>query len=83
MAASRLFRPATRLATSRWCSSPLRSSFQPATFSPLLMGKRGYADASDNKVTVRDALNAALAEELAANDKVFLMGEEVAQYNGA
>jgi pyruvate dehydrogenase E1 component beta subunit len=33
--------------------------------------------------TVRDALNEALAEELEANDKVFVMGEEVAQYNGA
>ena len=32
---------------------------------------------------VRDALNEALAEELEANDKVFVLGEEVAQYNGA
>ena len=35
------------------------------------------------KVTIRDALNSALDEELAHNDRVFLMGEEVAQYNGA
>jgi pyruvate dehydrogenase E1 component beta subunit len=34
-------------------------------------------------MTVRDALNEAMAEEMAANDKVFLLGEEVAQYNGA
>ncbi|KAF8430146.1 pyruvate dehydrogenase E1 component beta subunit [Tirmania nivea] len=33
--------------------------------------------------TVRDALNSALAEELEANEKVFILGEEVAQYNGA
>jgi pyruvate dehydrogenase E1 component beta subunit len=33
--------------------------------------------------TVREALNEALAEELEANSKVFVMGEEVAQYNGA
>lgn len=32
---------------------------------------------------MRDALNEALAEELEANDKVFILGEEVAQYNGA
>lgn len=32
---------------------------------------------------MREALNEALAEELEANDKVFLLGEEVAQYNGA
>jgi pyruvate dehydrogenase E1 component beta subunit len=34
-------------------------------------------------VTVRDALNEALAEELEKNEKVFVLGEEVAQYNGA
>jgi pyruvate/2-oxoglutarate/acetoin dehydrogenase E1 component len=28
-------------------------------------------------------LNEALAEELESNDKVFILGEEVAQYNGA
>lgn len=32
---------------------------------------------------MREALNEALAEELEANDKVFILGEEVAQYNGA
>ncbi len=34
-------------------------------------------------MAVRDALNEALAEELEGNDKVFVLGEEVAQYNGA
>lgn len=34
-------------------------------------------------MTVRDALNSALDEELARDPKVFLMGEEVGQYNGA
>jgi pyruvate dehydrogenase E1 component beta subunit len=34
-------------------------------------------------MTVRDALNEALAEELEQDDKVFVLGEEVAQYNGA
>lgn len=32
---------------------------------------------------MREALNEALAEELESNDKVFILGEEVAQYNGA
>jgi len=36
-----------------------------------------------DQVTVRDALNMALDEELARDPKVFLMGEEVALYNGA
>lgn len=34
-------------------------------------------------MTVREALNSALDEELARDEKVFLMGEEVGQYNGA
>jgi hypothetical protein len=34
-------------------------------------------------MTVREALNEAIAEEMEANDKVFILGEEVAQYNGA
>lgn len=36
-----------------------------------------------NKMTVRDALNSAMDEELARDEKVFLMGEEVALYDGA
>ncbi len=33
--------------------------------------------------TVREALREAMAEEMRADEKVFLMGEEVAEYNGA
>ena len=35
------------------------------------------------QITVRDALNSALDEELARDERVFLIGEEVAQYDGA
>ena len=35
------------------------------------------------QITVRDALNTALDEELARDEKVFVIGEEVAQYDGA
>ncbi|MET0336177.1 MAG: pyruvate dehydrogenase complex E1 component subunit beta [Caulobacter sp.] len=35
------------------------------------------------KITVRDALRDAMAEEMRRNPDVFLMGEEVAQYQGA
>merc|ERR1719221_845905 len=35
------------------------------------------------QLTVRDALNQALDEELARDERVFVMGEEVAQYDGA
>lgn len=36
-----------------------------------------------NQVTVRDALNQAMDEEMERDERVFLMGEEVAQYDGA
>src|SRR5438874_9319479 len=35
------------------------------------------------EITMRDALNQALREELARDEAVFLMGEEVAEYQGA
>ncbi|XP_063981894.1 pyruvate dehydrogenase E1 component subunit beta, mitochondrial-like [Diachasmimorpha longicaudata] len=35
------------------------------------------------KLSIRDALNSALDEELANNPTVFIIGEEVAQYDGA
>ena len=34
-------------------------------------------------LTVRDALNQALDEEIEKDERVFLLGEEVAQYDGA
>lgn len=34
-------------------------------------------------MTVREALNAAMEEEMVRDESVFLLGEEVAQYNGA
>ncbi|KAG4302156.1 hypothetical protein PCANB_001547 [Pneumocystis canis] len=46
---------------------------------------RGFSDASSDslQITVRDALNQALIEEMERDEKVFLLGEEVALYNGA
>jgi len=35
------------------------------------------------QVSVRDALNMAMDEELKRDDRVFLIGEEVAEYDGA
>ncbi len=34
-------------------------------------------------MTVRDALNSAIDEEITRDERVFVMGEEVAQYDGA
>ncbi len=35
------------------------------------------------QMTVREALNAAMEEEMLRDDKVYILGEEVARYNGA
>jgi pyruvate dehydrogenase E1 component beta subunit len=39
--------------------------------------------APTTKISVRDALRDAMAEEMRADDRVFVMGEEVAEYQGA
>jgi len=36
-----------------------------------------------SKITYREALNQAMCEEMKKDERVFLMGEEVAEYNGA
>ncbi|GAB1197279.1 thiamine diphosphate-binding protein [Aspergillus pseudonomiae] len=83
MAAPRLFRPAARLLSSR-LSAPRRPAFPQSACAPFILRSRGYATETGVKeVTVRDALNEALAEELETNPKTFILGEEVAQYNGA
>jgi len=69
----------------------MAASARPATFARTALtpafairAARTYsASAATKEYTVRDALNEALAEELESNPKVFVMGEEVAQYNGA
>jgi pyruvate dehydrogenase E1 component beta subunit len=51
--------------------------------SQLLADPEIPADAKLVKQTVRDALRDAMAEEMRRDKTVFLMGEEVAQYQGA
>ena len=36
-----------------------------------------------NQITLREALRDAMAEEMRADPNVFVMGEEVAEYQGA
>lgn len=85
MVIARLARPASRLLSAPRAVTSTNKSLLPATVSlPKVTNRRGYATPSGVKeVAVRDALNEALAEELESNDKVFILGEEVAQYNGA
>lgn len=81
MAAARLFRPASRLLSQP--TTPRSAARSVRRVAPSAIPSiRSYAS-QPQTLTVRDALNEALAEELEQNDKVFLLGEEVAQYNGA
>lgn len=50
------------------------------------MARRTFATtklAAAKSMTVRDALNTALDEEMERDERVFILGEEVAQYDGA
>lgn len=49
---------------------------------PPVFDEAGFAGSS-KEMTVREALRDAMAEELRRDEKVYLMGEEVAEYNGA
>ncbi|EXB40354.1 hypothetical protein L484_017496 [Morus notabilis] len=49
---------------------------------PVASALRHYSSAA-KEMTVREALNSALDEEMSADPKVFLMGEEVGEYQGA
>ncbi|KAI8914117.1 thiamine diphosphate-binding protein [Entophlyctis helioformis] len=54
-----------------------------AARAALAARSRAYASEPSNQLTVRDALNQAMEEEMRADENVFILGEEVAQYNGA
>ncbi|KXT00042.1 hypothetical protein AC578_4848 [Pseudocercospora eumusae] len=82
MVAARLLRPAAQLLRSTPTAATIpRSSFQRVA-TPTVSRWRTYATGS-KEMTVREALNEAMVEEMEKNPKVFVLGEEVAQYNGA
>ncbi|CAK9782994.1 Thiamin diphosphate-binding protein [Cutaneotrichosporon oleaginosum] len=86
---------ARSLTTSAAARSPLalataRSALQtspiarvPRTPSVLIPRRGASTDEGAQTMTVRDALNTAMEEEMLRDDTVFVMGEEVARYNGA
>lgn len=86
---SRFLRPAARLAASARVAPISKTSTIPSVSSRIsrpasaFLQTRTYASAGTKDYTVRDALNEALVEELEADDRVYVIGEEVAQYNGA
>src|SRR5512147_95373 len=63
---------------------PISSPRRPRTRSPPSCTGTCTREASEMAVlTYRDALNQARREEMQRDDRVFLMGEEVAEYDGA
>jgi pyruvate dehydrogenase E1 component beta subunit len=73
-------------------ASPKPRSPLGSAESPSPAGGEGKKVASANgegprgattKITLREALRDAMAEEMRADDRVFVMGEEVAEYQGA
>ena len=56
--------------------APNAASVAPPVSAPVATGPTV-------KLTVREALRDAMAEEMRADDRVFVMGEEVAEYQGA
>eukprot|EP00794_Sanderia_malayensis_P006184 gene6184-6899_t len=77
MAATFAIRNWKRLSSATASKKILKPVLQSRLFSVSI------AVEASKKVTVRDALNMAMDEELARDDRVFLLGEEVAQYDGA
>lgn len=51
-----------------------------SSVQPQQAGEEGAGEVS---MEVRDALNTAMDEELANDERVFIIGEEVAEYDGA
>jgi pyruvate dehydrogenase E1 component alpha subunit len=71
----------TSTADSFWTAGTAESTGSPgsrSTPAPEHRKKRAMAS-----ITYREALNQALAEEMERDESVFLMGEEVAEYDGA
>ncbi|WP_288757751.1 pyruvate dehydrogenase complex E1 component subunit beta [uncultured Brevundimonas sp.] len=62
---------------------PEKAPAQTSTPKVELRDPEIPTDAKLVKTTIRDALRDAMAEEMRRDDKVFLIGEEVAQYQGA
>merc|ERR1719365_361219 len=63
----------------------LKSGLRPLAAAAQAIQSRNLATTgpAQKPVTVRDALNMAMDEEMERDDRVFLMGEEVAEYDGA
>jgi pyruvate dehydrogenase E1 component beta subunit len=72
------------LQTSEGRADPAPSTAAPAPAAPKAPRTPDWPEGTKMKTqTVREALRDAMAEEMRADDTVFVMGEEVAEYQGA
>ena len=74
-------RPAEPAASA--AASPAPESAAPVTAVPAPAAAEVAYAGETKEVTVREALRDAMAEEMRRDERVFLMGEEVAEYQGA
>ncbi len=80
------FAPTTPVAPTAPAAAPVPAAAAPAPAAmptPIAPAPEEKVYASYKRQTVREALRDAMAEEMRADANVFLMGEEVAQYQGA
>ncbi|KAG8965077.1 pyruvate dehydrogenase E1, beta subunit [Tulasnella sp. 419] len=76
-----LSRVAPVLANSRLATSS--AARRPIAVSGRTIQRRWNSSQPQHSMTVREALNQAMEEEMLRDESVFIMGEEVARYNGA
>jgi pyruvate dehydrogenase E1 component beta subunit len=85
--ASTVAAPTAAAAAPPVTSAPAPISTAPAAASPAPAAvpatTAAVFDGPTVKLTVREALRDAMAEEMRRDDRVFVMGEEVAEYQGA
>lgn len=77
--------PAAKPATAPAAKAPAAPTAEPAAKAPAAKAPPAepVATGPTTNLTVRDALRDAMAEEMRRDPGVFLMGEEVAEYQGA
>jgi pyruvate dehydrogenase E1 component beta subunit len=75
--------PAPAVAPAEQATEPTPEAPKPAPKRPTATAPEVPAGTAMTATTVREALRDAMAEEMRRDDRVFVMGEEVAQYQGA
>ncbi len=83
--ASPAAKPQSAPAPAAQAPAPPPAKADPVSPLPLASGTTAEPTGSNNQpsITLREALRDAMAEEMRRDDRVFVMGEEVAEYHGA